>query len=62
MTKPIPCPRCSAALHEVFFGDDVRRWRCMRCGRVFSGVEWMEGDGELVRRTCREKAVEDMQL
>lgn len=43
------CPVCDEPVHEVYFADDVRRWRCMKCERIFSEAEYQVGNGELVR-------------
>jgi len=48
-TKPF-CPRCGKEMFEVFYDDQVRRWRCMRCEEVFSELEYELRDRELVRR------------
>ena len=45
----LKCPRCGHPLHEIYAADDVRRWRCMNCERIFSEIEYQVGDGELVR-------------
>lgn len=29
------CPRCGTEMHEVYFGDELRRWRCMKCERLY---------------------------
>ena len=36
-------------MHQVFFGDEVTRWRCMQCDLIYSSVEWLAGDGEIVK-------------
>jgi len=53
--KEIACPVCRHLLHEVYFADDVRRWRCMNCERIFSEIEYHVGDGELVRLPRKKK-------
>jgi hypothetical protein len=44
------CPNCQTPLHEVFFGDEIRRWRCMGCFRIFSEIEYEVKEDELVKR------------
>jgi len=51
----LKCPRCGHPLHEIFRGDDVRRWRCMGCERIFSETEYRFNEGELVRVRIWEK-------
>lgn len=36
-------------MHEVFFGDEVRRWRCMECDKIFAEPEWQLVGDELIR-------------
>ena len=43
------CPKCNEEMHEVYFGDEVKRWRCMKCEAIYSSIEWQEGDGEIVK-------------
>ena len=45
----VVCPKCKTEMFEVYYGDDVRRWRCMECDRVFSHKEFLVGKGESVR-------------
>lgn len=45
----VKCPKCGGDMHQVFFGDEVTRWRCMQCDLIYSSVEWIVGDGEMVR-------------
>jgi len=46
----IKCPACGEELHEVHFGDNIQRWRCMKCERIYSEIEYHIGDGELIRK------------
>ena len=60
MTKCKPCClNCDTAMHEVFYEDDIRRWRCMKCGRIYSEREWQVAEDEVVRKRhiTREGAV-----
>lgn len=45
----VKCPKCNILMHEVYFGDNIQRWRCMRCEALFSAIEWQESDGEIVK-------------
>ena len=42
-------PNCGNPLHEIFFGDNLRRWRCMNCERIYSSKDWEIWRGELVK-------------
>ncbi len=44
------CPKCNGDLFPVYFDDNIKRWRCWQCNRIFKESEWIERDGELVRR------------
>lgn len=44
------CPRCEGQAHEVFYGDGIKRWRCMKCESVFSETVWEKQGDELLRR------------
>lgn len=50
MKDVLICPRCGGEAHEVFFGDGVRRWRCMECDSIYSETTWIKNGNELVRR------------
>lgn len=45
----LKCSRCGGELFEVFFGDDIRRWRCWGCDRIFAEPEWQVMGDELAR-------------
>ncbi|MHB1420823.1 MAG: hypothetical protein ACYCX4_14800 [Bacillota bacterium] len=44
------CPKnnCGGELVEVYFGDGVRRWRCLKCDIIFSEKEFALGHEELI--------------
>lgn len=42
--------RCGGELHEVYFGDEVRRFRCMDCERIYVLWEyrsWRRGEDDM---------------
>lgn len=42
--KVVNCPKCAHAMHPVFFGDDLKRERCMNCNHMRTvGVEPKNG-------------------
>lgn len=34
------CLHCDGELHEVFFGDNKKRWRCMECDIIYELWEY----------------------
>jgi len=39
------CPHCDHKLFEVYFEDQIRRWRCVYCHRLISEKEYeLRGD------------------
>lgn len=36
-------------MHQVYFGDEITRWRCMKCDCMYSSVEWIASGGEIVK-------------
>lgn len=43
------CPVCRQPMHRVYFGDEQRWWRCMRCDYVYQIQLHRYENGELVR-------------
>lgn len=51
------CPYCQTPVHEVFFGDNIKRWRCMGCQRILSELEYEIREEELVRKWYKRKGI-----
>ena len=46
----LTCRHCEGELHEVFFGDNKRRWRCMKCEVIYELWEykiWRRGGDDM---------------
>lgn len=56
------CPYCQTPVHEVFFGDNIRRWRCMGCQRILSELEYEIREEELVRKWYKRKNMKKIEV
>lgn len=54
------CPKCGELMHEVYFGDNMTRWRCMACERIYVLWEYEYANGELTRVSVWHKARDDI--
>ncbi|MEW8957801.1 MAG: zf-TFIIB domain-containing protein [Moorella sp. (in: firmicutes)] len=55
------CPKCGEPMHEVYFDDDLRRWRCMACGRIYvlwEYLTWRRGGDVMHKVLARDGAGE----
>lgn len=50
MGATLNCPHCGHKVFEVYFEDQVRRWRCTWCHRLLSELEYVLRDGELLKK------------
>lgn len=56
------CPYCQTPVHEVFFGDNIKRWRCMGCQRILSELEYEVREDELVRKWYKRKNMKKIEV
>ncbi len=46
----LTCRHCEGELHEVYFGDNKPRWRCMKCDIIYELWEyrsWRRGEDDM---------------
>lgn len=52
---PIQCPKCDGRLHEIYYNDQVRRWRCLSCDVRYSSLDWTHREGEIIKAVKRRR-------
>jgi hypothetical protein len=48
----LTCRHCEGELHEVYFGDNKPRWRCMKCDIIYELWEyriWGRGEDDMCK-------------